>query len=884
MSTNKKHPGPPRLATRLLHWFLREDLKEEVTGDLQESYEFDISNSGYWRANWKYWRQVFLYARPFATRNLVFNNSSAEPMMIRNYLKTSARAMSRNKLFTFINTCGLAVGMSVGLLLIAFLIELRSYDRHHEHGDRIYRVTSGVNYDNGRTERFATTSVGISRLLRENVSGIEDVGLINTEFGADAKVSDNVFPLEGVYADPAFLRMFTFVAQAGDLNTALEKPFSIILTATTARKLFGDQHALGESILIGADNYLVTAVIEDVPFHSHLHFECLVSYATLETQQKISNRDQLSDDVWERNYAYVMLSRNAAVDDVLESVRKLNFETTDRSGADRIQIELQSLYTLMIGERLSNSIVPPIPPLVIWGVGALALIVIVSACFNYTNLSVARATRRLKEVGLRKVVGARPGQVKIQFLVESIMMSLSALLVSLVLFVLARPHVVTLAPEILSMVRLELSAQILISFGLFAFVVGIMAGVFPSIMLSRVESIQALKNSAAVKIGHFGIRKVLIVGQFTVTLILLTATVVGHRQYQDMLAFDLGFDTGNVLNIELQKNKPDLFIEKLRAIPGVVDVSQSRIVTSVGNAWGAYVRSSETSDSVLVFTNIVDEHYLPLHRYALLAGSNFIARPQTVHATSEVILNERALKTIKIGKGDPGVAVGQQIFLNDRPLTIVGVIKDFHYGKLDDDIHPVAFTYLTPDAFLTKDGRDGVINVRLQPGDPAPILAQISGAWKKFDPVHEFQSKFYSQQIEEAYAELSAIVQFIGVLSFMAIWISFLGLLGMVVFMTETRTKEISIRRVLGASPISLIFLLGRVFLMMLLIAGSVAVPFTYLFFEYVVLIRFPFHNPIGLSELLVGMALVVFLAAILIGSQTLLTILRNPAVVLRSE
>jgi putative ABC transport system permease protein len=498
--------------------------------------------------------------------------------------------------------------------------------------------------------------------------------------------------------------------------------------------------------------------------------------------------------------------------------------------------------------------------------------------------------RRYKEVGLRKVIGAGKSQVRQQFLAEAVIVSLVALLFSFGMFVVLRPHFISFAPELQSMVKLEITWPMILLFIVFAVMVGVVAGFLPALFFANVNAMHALRDVSTIKVFKgLGFRRALVVIQYTVTLIFITSTVIGYVQYKNILTFDLGFNTKNILNIDLQGNKPVELINKLKALPEVTGISQSKIVTSVGNAWGGFVKYKDLRDSALVFTNIVDEHYIPLHEYELVAGQNFITRPLLKEATSEIIVNEKTLRLLNIAQGDPQKAVGEEIHLSSmmdgsKKLTIVGVIRDFHYGKLNEEIKPVAFTYLTPDTFLRSDKMDGLVNVRLDTRDPIETMAKIQEVWKSVDPVHPFEGHFYDDAIEEAYSELSAMIKVIGFLSFIAISIASLGLLGMVVFATETRLKEISIRKVLGATSGSLVFLLSRAFVVMMAISALIALPITYFFFENVVLIRFPFHQPIGTGELFVGLLAVLAIAFILIGSQTVRAARSNPAGILKSE
>jgi ABC-type lipoprotein release transport system permease subunit len=466
------------------------------------------------------------------------------------------------------------------------------------------------------------------------------------------------------------------------------------------------------------------------------------------------------------------------------------------------------------------------------------------------------------------------------------MISLAALFLSYFIFLVLRPQLINMAPEMQRTVKLDLTPSMVIAFIVFSVTVGVIAGFMPAMFFSKVSAINALRNVSSVKVFKHGmLRRSLVVIQYTVTLIFITATAVGYVQYKNILAFDLGFNTENILNINMQGNKPEALLKELGEMPEVTALSRSMIIAGVGNAWGGYMKYKDSRDSALVFTNHVDENYLPLHGYNLAAGENFIARPTTAEAVGEVIVNEQVLKRFNIGTNDPEKAIGEEITLGGgspaypikRKMTIVGVMQDFHYGKVDNLIEPVAFVFWTP-------GDRAVINAKIQSTDMLGTLAKIESTWKKIDRVHPFQAKFYDEEIEDAYSEFSTMIKIIGFLSFLAISIASMGLFGMVVFTTETRLKEISIRKVMGASSGNLIYLLSRGFLVLLSISALIALPVTYLFFENVVLTNFPYHTPVQIAELFVGLLAVLLIAIIMIGSQTMKAARSNPAEVLKSE
>lgn len=885
MKEQRRH-HPPSWAQRFVAWYCKPGLAEDLTGDLNEYFDRNVRSVGPSRAKIIYIIDAFKFFRRYTVRRPTFANLFINWIMIGSYFKTSGRNIVRNKLFSSINIAGLAVSMSVGLLLIAFMLDLSSYDRFHKNGDRIYRITNLASFNRDRG-KFATTSIKTGKLIRENVTGIEEVVILGNDFSKDAVVGDDIIPVKGLWAEPSVFRVFTFPLLEGDPGTALNDPYSVVLTETAAKKLYGNQSALGKAIKFDTLEYQVTGVMKDVPFFSHLNFEVLVSQSTAEQL----NKNDKNFEKWTSmsHYVYLLLPENAnmaSIQSQLDAIAKQENLAEDNT---KIQLELLPLFETVVGEEFrrseggAGSMGPHMSPRVLWILGGLALVVILSACFNYTNLSMARAMRRFKEIGLRKAIGAGKSQVQQQFMAEAIIISLAALVFSYLIFLVLRPQLINIAPEMQRMVKLDLTPSMVVAFMVFSVVVGIIAGFLPSLFFSKVSAINALRNVSSVKVfKQVTLRRALVVIQYTATLIFITATAVGYVQYKNILAFDLGFNTENILNIDMQGNKPDEFIRELGGMPEVTALSRSLIVTSIGNAWGGFMKSENPRDSALVMTNHVDENYLPLHRYELVAGGNFRARPVTSEAGSEVIVNQQLLKRFNIGKGDPAKAIGEEITFSNirehgRRMTIVGVIKDFHYGKIDNLIEPVAFMFWMP-------GDRTVINAKIQSADMLATRARIESAWKKIDRVHPFQAEFYDEAIEDAYSEFSAMIKIIGFLSFLAISIASMGLFGMVVYTTETRLKEISIRKVMGAGAAHLICLLSRGFLVLLSISALIALPVTYFFFENVVLTNFPYHTPVQFGELFVGLLTVLLIAFVMIGSQTMKAARSNPAEVLKNE
>ncbi|MEZ4901199.1 MAG: ABC transporter permease [Spirosomataceae bacterium] len=719
------------------------------------------------------------------------------------------------------------------------------------------------------------------------MAGIEEVAIVHNDFSQDARVGDNILPIKGFWANPSLFRVFTFPMLEGNTETALKDPYSIVLTKTAARKLFGSDNVLGKTIQFDTLNYTVTGVMKDVPFFSHIHFEALVSLSTAEQLNKNNNYERWAS-TWS-NYVYLLLPENTDIKSIQRQLDAIAQGGNVAQENTKVRLELLPLYNIVVGENLSQSegsataTGPHLPPIVLWLLGGLAFVVILSACFNYTNLSVARAMRRFKEVGLRKAIGAGKSEVQLQFLVEAIMISLAALVLSFVLFLVLRPILINLAPEMQRTVKLELTLPMIGTFIVFSVMVGVIAGFLPALFFSKISAISALRNvSGSVKgFKYVTLRRVLIVVQYTFTLIFITTTGIGYVQYKNILAFDLGFNTENILNIDTQGNRPEALLQDLSELPEVRGLSRSLIVTSVGNAWGGFVKYQSSTDSALVMTNNVDENYLSLHEYKLIAGGSFKTRPTTTQAATEMIVNQQFLKRFGIGHNDPEKAIGEVVSFNNfqgtRKVTIVGVMKDFHYGKVENLIGPVAFMHWTPEDRT-------IINAKIQSTDMIATMAKIESVWKKYERIHPLKAQFYDEAIEEAYSEFSTLIKIIGFLSFLAISIASMGLFGMVVFTTEIRLKEIGIRKVMGANTGNLIYVLSRGFLLQLSVAALIALPITYLSFENFVLTHFPYHTPIQVVELFMGLLLVLLIAFIMIGSQTVKAANSNPVEVLKNE
>lgn len=874
-----KETHPPRWAERLLSWYCKPGLLEDLQGDLNEYFNRNLKEKGPTRARLIYIMDVIKFFRLYTIRKPEFINLLIHWIMLGSYLKTSGRSIVRNKLFSAINIIGLAISMSVGLLLIGVLTDMFSYDKFHQHHARIYRVISRYQYMDRKDNDFmATTSLKAAKEIRENFTGPEAVAILRRGFDGDVVYKDKTLPLSGFWANEDLFNVFTFPLLQGNQATALEKPFSVVLTETFAGKMFGKEDAMGKTLILNNDKaYTITGIMKDVPKFSHMHFDILASFSTREITEKENKREWAWDNMW-NTWVYVLMPEEMDFAAFQENLDKLSTKEDPTVKNTHIELTLQAMDNIMMGDNLGNQIGTTMGRTLIWVFSALTFVVILSAGFNYTNLSIARSLRRSREVGIRKVIGARKSHVANQFIVEAVVISLMALVAALLVFMTIRPHFIGMQPDLQELLVLDLSPMLVLCFVAFAIFLGVVTGLFPAFFFARINAIQVLKDITSVRLfKRVTMRKVLIVFQYCISLMLITGTLIIYKQYKHFLTFDLGYSTENILNIRLQGNKAELLRKKLNELPEVEDISQSGIITSIGSYWGAQVRNPHNpEDSAFIYFNTVDENYIPLHDHHLLAGNNFTPHAEDAEET-EVIVNQQVLKRFDLADQNPAGAIGEVLKVDGRELKIIGVMKDFQYGKATNTTgKEVMLRYSNKNA--------GYLNVKVFPGDLAGKYARIESAWKEIDKAHPFEAKFYSDEIDDAFSGLSASMKLSGFIAFLAVCIASMGLLGMVVFTTETRLKEISIRKVLGASEGMLIYILGKGFFILLSIAAAIALPVTYLFFERVMFPQIVNHAPLQIGDGVLGALAVIALAALMIGSQTLKVARTNPADVLKAE
>jgi ABC-type antimicrobial peptide transport system permease subunit len=871
--------NPPKWARRFFEWYCGPEVAEDLTGDMDELFHQNLQTMSTRKARLKYVLQiiVLIFSSGIRTRKRNFNERNTTSYhswaMYQSYSKIAFRSLSKQKVFALINVICLSVGMSIGLLALAAFVDVLEVDNYQTHGNRIYRITTDVD-DTSNKRTYASSSSPLAERLKQEATGIEEIVQIENEFYPEVIQGPTVsVPLSGYYATSNFLKVFTFPLIEGNSKNALEKPFSVVITQSASEKLFRKASPLGKMLEVkGLGNFEITGLVTDYK-RSHLNFDIVASYSTLailEQQGKI----EPSLETWgplTSHYTYLLLNGNKKPADLLPVLKRIEKEKFIKP-TEGVTYGFQALTDIPMSE-VSNEIGTTwgYLPLVIFF--ALALLVLLPACFNYTNIAIARAMKRAKEIGLRKVSGGESRHIFMQMVMETIIISVISLTGAMFIFQVIRAEFVDMIVDGSKTFDLEITPATFIVFVLFAILTGFIAGVFPATYFAKLNPIETLRNSSqSGKISKVSIRKGLIVAQFTLSMVFILGVAIIAKQYQYALNYDLGFTKENILNITLKGADEKILRTELAAIPEVSSVSMS---SSIPGNWAAspvWVRVPEKHDTLEVYQMFVDQHYIRNMEMELIAGSTF---PQEASAYEEyIIVNETFLE--KFNLGSPHDALDKSFIVEgDKELRIRGVIKDFNYSRLQEKISSFFFRY-APDKFQ-------IANVKLKSDDIHATLSKVETSWNKISD-QKFEAYFLDDQLQQSLVSFVSMIKIFGFMGLLAITISALGLLAVVISAAETRIREMGIRKIMGATVLNLAMSLSKGFVKLIAIAVLISTPLTYLLFDQVFLRIHYYRANIGFTEIGLSILFLFFLVCLIIGSQTLKVARVNPVETLRSE
>lgn len=793
--------------------------------------------------------------------------------MLKNYFKTAIRNLSKNKFFTTLNVFGLAIGMSLSLLFVAMLVFEYTFDNFHPDRTRIYRVITHVQ-DRNENPSYASSPIAIAQLLKNDFSGVEKVIRVHGSLDHQVGYAGDKIRVTGYFADPEYLSVFNFPLLQGSAATALAKPNSMVITEDAAAKIFGAKNPMGELAFIEPfGEVMITGVMATIPKNSHMIFEALVSFSTLTSHYGPSFTDK--EEKWKdffNSYSYLLLSDNSiapSVEQFLNGMAKEKYKTDEFKAS----FELQRLDKIVPGPDLDNPIGHG------WSYesmvlnGMLPLIILLAACANYVSLAISQSLRRMKEIGVRKVMGGQKKHIFMQFILESTIIMLLALTLSYLFFEVIRDEALAISGEA-HLVDLNPTVGTFAGFIFFALLVGFVSGVVPAWHFSKVAPVNALKGKElqSRRGRRFSLRKMVITTQFILSLGFIMSVVILVQQYRFSVNYDLGFNQDRILNVDLQQADPQLVKNEFGKLSPIGRIAMSSHALGAEQVPERYVRQAEKSDSIATSMMSIDENFIANMGLDLVRGRNF--SNDSTQNSRLIIINE--VLANKLSPGDPDAAIDHIIILpGNREVRVVGIVKDFHLS-LKSEIGNFFFAY-APEHFVYA-------NVKLESTNVTQALSELESAWKPIGKDDKFKAAFLSDQIRDAYGFYFVIVKLWGFLGLMAITVACLGLLGTVVFTVRNRVKEVSIRKVMGASSESLVYLLSKDFIVLMVIACIITIPTVYFLMERLLLTAQYFNVPIGAVEIIISVGIMLFLGMSTILSQTLKAANTNPVDNLRVE
>jgi putative ABC transport system permease protein len=864
--------NPPRLAERFLKWFVAPHLLEAIQGDLFEEFQYQTKMIGERRAAWRYWREVVGFLKPRYIRRQSNPRSSsslfAQPM-IRNYFKVAMRQLLQNKSLSFINIVGLSLGMTFALLIGMWVHFETSYDTFNKNADRVALVMKHSLMNNQKNSS-SSLMMPVYDELKNNYPDIRRISRLDWGGMHSLMTRDQKFSKSGYYVDPDFLKIFTYPVIRGNIETALREPNSIVLTESLAKAMFGNINPVGKLIRIDHRfDIQVTAVVQDVPRNSSLEFEFLAPF-----EFKVQNDPDVRESRtrWNNSFIGVVVEVNDAASMHTLS-KKIAPMLTNRDAY--IKVQSLSLYPMArwhLYDDFKDWVNEGGRILFVRLFGMIGAFILLIACINFMNLSTARFEKRAREVGIRKAIGSQRRQLVVQFLTESMLTAFIAFSLSVVLIWLLLPFLQDLGFEniTLDLADISLWAAVL---GV-CLLTGLLAGSYPAFYLSSFLPVKVLKGMLQQGKGSVNLRKVLVVSQFVISIGLIIGTVVVFQQINHVRGRSLGYDPNNLITLDasqdLAKNFDALKYDLLNTgyISSVAKASSA--MTWVNNDFTHFSwDGKDPATNVSINVVMTDWDYEKTAGLQFIAGRPFDTRYRT--DSSAVILNESALKLI--GYKDP---IGKTMKLGDQVLTIIGVTKNVLMQN--------PFNMVKPGVILFNGTNINAVLIRLKNRADLPkALAAIRPVVDKYNPSLPFTYRFADEEFGKKFATANQVAKLAGIFACLGIFISCLGLFGLAMFTAERRSKEITIRKVLGATVANLWLLLSGEFIWLVTIACILACPPTFWLmtrwlhsYEYHIEIQWWLLPAAAVTAILIALATVSF--------QSIKTAFLNPAKTLRAE
>lgn len=798
--------------------------------------------------------------------------------MIKNYFKVAWRNMRHNKIYSFINISGLSMGLACAMLIMLYVNDEVSYDRFHDGVNQIYRLDKETTKDNGDLHYNSYTGYFPGPRFAAKIPEIQGYVRFlqsDTEIQTDAEVQSQ----QVSYADPNFFSVFNFPLVSGNEKTALATPHSIVLTEEIAEKYFGKADAMGKTMLIKTagqfESFVVTGISKNCPQNSSIQYKVLMPL-------RVSPEDESNNGNWFNSFlsTFIVLTPNASIKAVEDKMNKA-FEADASESINKMKIQygisnigisyvLEPLFSIHLGKKVDaqdEALSGKSSSTYSYILSCIALFILLIACINFVNLTVARSVKRAREIGVRKVIGSTQKQLMVQFLSESGILCFIAFVFAIIIVIAVLPVFNQLSNKALSFSYL-FSPALIFSYLAVFIITSLLSGFYPAVVLSNYNPVQTLYNRANLG-GKNYLQKSLVVFQFTLASFLITGTLAIFLQFNYLTTQSLGYDDSNLITVrksQLTRDQAALLKLTLMKNSSIVDVAPANA------GFNNNTVHLDGDKQINVTISTIDASFLPLMKVPMAAGRNF-SPDFPADSIQSILVNEAFVK--QAGWKEP---INQQVtsFENNKTYTVAGVVKDYHYKPLTEKIEPQYFS-------MNPANNYGMVYIKIKPGTETASLEAITKTFKEMFPLSPFIYNFKQEQNERSYAAEARWKEIILLSAILTIFISCIGLFGLSVLSVQKRTKEIGIRKVLGASVGSIVSILSADFIKLIFISLAISLPFAWMATSKW-LQDYPYR--ITLSWWLFASAglLVIAVALITTSFQSVKAALSNPVKSLRSE
>ncbi len=803
--------------------------------------------------------------------------------MWKNYLKISLRSILKHKKVSLINIFGLAAGIASSLIIFAYVNNELSYDKFHKNKDLIHRVTTHFNMGNNSIT-LAMSTPALGQAIKEEYPEVIDYVRIRNTEEFKLEINDQIFNETNLYyADSSFFNVFTYKIAIGDPKTVLSAPYSILLSKEKAQKYFGDKNPIGQKLTIDdEDEFTVTGILDDIPFNTQIYCEYLISYSTIDAKKKLAgtfNNDNFME--FQDDYVYILVEPNTDIENISEKMNALVDENVPDHFKPIYDISIMPLSDIYFSEDISGSLEPIGNKKYIWIFLTISGILVLIAAINFMNLSTSRYMHRVKEVGMRKVFGAYRKHLVYQFIGESMIITLIALIIGIV-----TAHL--LNPAVNNFIGKTLEISFLSDYKLFGFLlfitifIGFISGSYPAFFLSKFSPKDVFNLNGVNGNSGINLRRILVILQFTIASSLVIFTLFIFAQLRFVKSTDLGFNKDNLVILPISQKEVlpryETLKSEMETLNNVSYVSCASSFSASGHLALQNIPLTEGSDENLLIQRMeVDEDYINAMQIKVIEG-RFFSDEYPSDKTESVILNETAVKELNLEN-----PVGKSIPMgSDEKRTVIGIIKDFHSQSLKNKINATIILPLQEDS-ETMASMMNVMGIKIKDNQTEEVLKAIENKWIELFPEVYFEYEFLEDAYYNQYSSDIQMSKLFLYFSGLIILISCLGIYGLASFSIEKRIKEIGVRKILGGSLKEISVLLSKQFMIWVLISNILAVPLVYYIAEKW-LLDFEYHINISWVQFAIGIILIFIIALSTVILQTIKAAQINPAEVLRYE